>query len=70
MGLANNFLGLQKNDLPRRGNLKVIPLERHDWCIALALAVLLVAAGSTRMVVGVGGIYNDNLIQQHLENQS
>ena len=37
-----------------------MPLERHDWCIALALAVLLVAAGSARMVVGVGGIYHDD----------
>ena len=37
-----------------------MPLERYDWCIALALAVLLIAAGSARMVVGVGGIYHDD----------
>jgi hypothetical protein len=37
-----------------------VRLVGHDWCIALALAVLLIAAGSTQMVVGVGGIYHDD----------
>ena len=57
MGPANNLLYWLKNTLPRRGNLKIIPLQRYDWFMALALAVLLIAAGSARMVVGVGGIY-------------
>jgi hypothetical protein len=37
-----------------------MPLERYDWYMALALAVLLIAAGSAQMVGGVGGIYHDD----------
>jgi hypothetical protein len=40
--------------------LNIMLLERYDWCMALALAVLLIAAGSAQMVVGVGGIYHDD----------